>query len=194
MGSGTSGSCASSSGTRASVQVSSHTIIESDEDQMAAWVAKHGPLSISIDAMTSIWWSYTGGIVSECCNTDVDHAVLVVGFGEENGQKYWLVKNSWGENWGEQGYIRLERGSNQCGITYQPVGVVVSGAPTPVPPAPSPVPSPMPPAPTPSPTPSGKCPSDAQTVSKQGSVECLWTSGTGGLTIPPSAREYCTYI
>jgi len=192
--SGTSGSCSSSSRTVADIQVSSHVIIDSDEDQIAAWVAKNGPVSISIDAMSSIWWSYTGGIVDGCCNHDPDHAVLVAGFGEENGQKYWLVKNSWGESWGEQGYIRLERGSNQCGITYQPVGVVISGAPSPVPPpSPSPVP-PSPVPPSPSPTPSGKCPSDAQTVSKQGSVECLWTSGTGGLTIPPSAREYCTYI
>jgi len=193
--SGTSGLCASSSGTRASVQVASHIVVESDEDQMAAWVAKNGPLSITIDAMTSIWWSYTGGIVSGCCNTDVDHAVLVVGFGEENGQKYWLVKNSWGENWGEQGYIRLERGSNQCGITYQPVGAVISGAPTPVPP-PSPVPSPVPPAPTPtpSPPPSGNCPTDAQTATKGSNVECLWTSGVGGLVIPSSASEYCDYI
>lgn len=190
-GGGSSGSCASSSGTHAGVQVSSHTVIESDEDQMAAWVAKNGPLSITIDAMTSIWWGYTGGIVSTCCNTDVDHAVLLVGFGEENGQKYWLVKNSWGENWGEQGYIRLERGSNQCGITYMPVGVVISGAPTPVPP-PSPAPVPTPPAP--SPTPAGHCPSDAQTTTKAGAVECLWTSGVGGLIIPSSARQYCDYI
>jgi len=195
--SGTSGSCASSSGTRADIQVASHVIIDADEDQMAAWVAKNGPVSISIDAMTSIWWSYTGGIVSSCCNHDPDHAVLVTGFGEENGQKYWWVKNSWGENWGEQGYIRLERGSNQCGITYQPVGVVISGAPTPVPP-PSPLPSPVPPSPTPTPptppTPPGNCPTDAESVSKGGSIECLWSSGTGGLTIPSSAREYCTYI
>jgi len=189
---GTSGSCTSSSGTRADIEVASHIVVESDEDQMAAWVAKNGPLSISIDAMSSIWWAYTGGIVSECCNTDVDHAVLVVGFGEENGQKYWLIKNSWGESWGEQGYIRLERGSNQCGITYQPVGVVVAGAPTPAPP-PSPAPSPVP-VPIPAPTPVGKCPADAQTTSTGDAVECSWTSGVGGLTIPSSAREYCDYI
>merc|ERR1712166_1353833 len=187
--------CQASSGTQAAIQVTSHIVVESDEDAMAAWVTKNGPLSISVDAMTQYWWPYTSGIMSTCCNTDVDHAVLIVGFGVENGQKYWLVKNSWGENWGEQGYIRLERGSNQCGITYQPVGAVISGAPTPVPP-PSPVPSPVPPAPTPtpSPTPSGNCPADAQTVTKGGNVECLWTSGVGGLVIPSSAREYCDYI
>jgi len=193
-GSGTAPACAASSGTRAGIQVVKHATVESDEEVMAAWVAKNGPLSISIDAMTSIWWSYTGGIVSGCCNTQVDHAVLIVGFGEEDGQKYWLIKNSWSETWGESGYIRLERGSNQCGITYAPVGAIVSGEPTP--PSPSPVPpspSPLPPSPVPSPTPSS-CPQDAQQVTVGGQVECLWTSGSGGLTIPSTAREYCGYV
>merc|ERR1712098_552355 len=66
-------------------------------------------------------------------------------------------------------------------------GAVVSGSP-------SPTPSPQPtPSPTPSTTPSS-CPADAQEVTSGGAVECLWTSGTGGLAIPPSAREYCDYI
>ena len=71
--------CAASSGIRAAIQVTSHFVVESDEDKMAAWVTKNGPLFISIDAMTQLWWPYTSGIISTCCNTDVDHAVLVVG-------------------------------------------------------------------------------------------------------------------
>ena len=96
-------------------------------------------------------------------------------------------------------YIRLERGSNQCGLTYQPVGAVVSGAPTPSPPptptpAPTPTPSPTP-APTPSPSPSPSCPPDADhVVTEDGRDECLWSSGAHGLTIPASATEYCDYI
>jgi len=186
--------CAASSGTRAAIQVTSHIVVESDEDKMAAWVTKNGPLSISIDAMTQLWWPYTSGIISTCCNSDVDHAVLVVGFGVEAGQMYWLIKNSWGQSWGENGYIRLERGSNQCGITYQPVGAIVSGSPSPTPsPTPTPTPSPVP-TPTPSPSPSAKCPPDSDLVqTDDGSEECLWTSGAHGLTIPPTASEYCEY-
>merc|ERR1712046_190362 len=88
-----------------------------------------------------------------------------------------------------------ERGSNQCGITYAPVGAIVSGSPSPAP-TPTPTPTPPPsPVPTPTPSPSPKCPSDSDLVTTDdGRDECLWTSGAHGLTIPPSASEYCEYI
>ena len=56
-------------------------------------------------------------------NPDIDHAVVLVGYGEENGQKYWLVRNSWSPSWGELGYIkiaRLDKEEEVCGLDITP--------------------------------------------------------------------------
>lgn len=64
---------------------------------------------------------YKSGVYDEpkCSKTDLDHGVLLVGFGtdERTDKKYWLVKNSWGTTWGEQGYIKIVRGKNDCGVS-----------------------------------------------------------------------------
>ncbi|XP_072379839.1 cathepsin L-like proteinase [Diabrotica undecimpunctata] len=81
-----------------------------------------GPLSVGINAPPIV--GYGGGIfdVDGCPNGDGDlnHAVLAVGYGSENGLDYWIVKNSWGVGFGEQGYIRMRRGKNLCGIAVDP--------------------------------------------------------------------------
>ena len=62
---------------------------------------------------------FLSGVYDEpmCNSIEVDHAVLLVGYGTEDGLEYWLVKNSWGTSWGEQGYIKMARNqNNQCGI------------------------------------------------------------------------------
>jgi len=80
-----------------------------NETQIAAWL-QHGPLSISVAAGPLN--GYKGGIISgQTCNTtQVDHAVLLVGSGSENGTAYWKLKNSWGPAFGEGGYFRVQRG------------------------------------------------------------------------------------
>ena len=64
--------------------------------------------------------SYKKGVYqSKSCKggqMDVNHAVLAVGYGTENGVDYWLVKNSWAESWGDKGYFKIARGNNMCGI------------------------------------------------------------------------------
>lgn len=96
-------------------------------DQLALKEAVYiTPVSIAIEADTKYFQSYASGVLtSETCGTNLDHGVLIVGYGEENSQKYWLVKNSWGTTWGDQGYIKIGRSESSndagiCGIAMQP--------------------------------------------------------------------------
>lgn len=86
-------------------------------------IAHVGPIAISVDA--SAWSAYSSGIFNGCnqANPDIDHAVVLVGYGEEKGQKYWLVRNSWSPTWGEDGYIRVLRQDTEeqiCGTDTTP--------------------------------------------------------------------------
>lgn len=92
------------------------TTISSDENEIAMTLIANGPLSVLMDASTLSF--YHKGIYnpSVCNPTTLNHAVLLVGFGEDNGIDYWIVKNSWGTKWGEDGYFRIARGVNKCGI------------------------------------------------------------------------------
>jgi len=96
-----------------------------DQLSLKAAVAKQ-PVAVAIEADTKYFQSYSGGVLtSSSCGTSLDHGVLAVGYGEENGQKYWLVKNSWGTSWGEQGYVKIGRSESTndagiCGIAMDP--------------------------------------------------------------------------
>jgi len=79
------------------------------------------PVSVAIDASGADFQFYKSGIFTGSCGTELDHGVTAVGYGENNeGTKYWLVKNSWGTEWGEEGYIMMQRGVKAvegiCGI------------------------------------------------------------------------------
>lgn len=88
-----------------------------DEQHMLEIVATKGPLAVAIE-VNGNFMNYKQGIYNDhSCGQSVNHAVLVVGYGTENGQDYWLVKNSWGMEWGDKGYIKMARNQqNQCGI------------------------------------------------------------------------------
>jgi len=85
-----------------------------------------GPLSVAIEADQSAFQFYTSGVFSGTCGKNLDHGVLVVGYGTDSGNAYYIVKNSWGTSWGEKGYMRmidkatLNSGSGQCGILSEP--------------------------------------------------------------------------
>ncbi|KAL7861656.1 hypothetical protein SRHO_G00130970 [Serrasalmus rhombeus] len=99
------------------------TLSVGDEILLQKAVVAIGPISAAIDTSPKSFLLYQSGVYDEpaCSSTRLTHAVLVVGYGTDcSGRKYWLVKNSWGVQWGERGYIRMSRNKdNQCGIaTY----------------------------------------------------------------------------
>jgi cysteine peptidase B len=123
-GTGNTGSCQYHAAMPTGAQISGHIAIQSNEEAMAAWLVQHGPISIGVDAGND-WQNYQGGILTHCAAGQLDHAVLVVGVDTAHQPPYWIVKNSWGVSWGEQGYIRLHFGSDACGIKQDPRSAVV---------------------------------------------------------------------
>jgi C1A family cysteine protease len=108
------------------VHTDGQTTIQHNEDQMLTFLQQKGPISIGVDA--GQFQTYRGGILTNCRAGQLDHGVLIVGYGSENGQTYWKIKNSWGASWGESGYIRVAYGRNSCGLKNDPSSSVVSSA------------------------------------------------------------------
>jgi len=101
--------------------ISACTYIGKDEDNIRDVLYQTGPLSIGINAADMQF--YSKGIdnpsKSKCNPKQLDHGVLLVGYGVENNTPFWIIKNSWGSGWGEKGYYRIVRGKGACGMnTY----------------------------------------------------------------------------
>lgn len=113
---------------RAKVYINDSVELSKNENKMAAWLAQKGPISVAINAFGMQF--YRHGIARPlkplCSPWLIDHAVLLVGYGNRSKTPYWAIKNSWGTNWGEEGYYYLYRGSGACGVNTMASSAVVN--------------------------------------------------------------------
>ncbi|PIN25365.1 Cysteine proteinase Cathepsin L [Handroanthus impetiginosus] len=104
------------------VSIDGYEEVPQDERALQKAVA-HQPVSIAIEASGRALQLYSSGVFTGECGTELDHGVVVVGYGAENGVDYWVVRNSWGTKWGENGYFRMERNvrnpAGKCGIVME---------------------------------------------------------------------------
>ncbi|XP_018575905.1 cathepsin L-like proteinase [Anoplophora glabripennis] len=110
------GSCRFSS-SKSVFRISGYKDVRQSESSLLDAAATVGPIAVAINA--DHFQHYSGGVFDEssCDGVNLDHGVLVAGYGTQNGVPYWLVKNSWGASWGENGYVKMVRNkNNQCGI------------------------------------------------------------------------------
>ncbi|XP_030530482.1 thiol protease aleurain-like [Rhodamnia argentea] len=113
------GSCKFSAGAVGVQVLDSVNITLGAEDELKYAVAMVRPVSVAFQVVRSFQLYESGVFTSDTCGStpmDVNHAVLAVGYGVEDGVPYWLIKNSWGENWGDNGYFKMEMGKNMCGV------------------------------------------------------------------------------
>jgi len=91
---------------------------KNDETEMKKYVGTSGTLSVCVNAGS--WHSYRSGVMTNCPSRSTDHCVQIVGYGKtSDGLEYWKVRNSWGTNFGEEGFLRVALGSNQCDINSE---------------------------------------------------------------------------
>jgi len=108
------GKCVADAG-KISVTLSSHQELPANENALGDALAQ-GPVSVAIEADQSIFQFYTSGVLDGNCGKNLDHGVLAVGFAADSSTGYWIVKNSWGSSWGNQGYVWIRAMKNMCGI------------------------------------------------------------------------------
>ncbi|GMT03794.1 hypothetical protein PENTCL1PPCAC_25968, partial [Pristionchus entomophagus] len=107
-------------GNTTKVYIKDWRLLSQSEDAMADWLFKTGPITFGMNVTKSMY-SYRSGVFRPTeadCSTKSEgsHALTLMGYGSERGQDYWLVKNSWGDYWGDGGYFKLARGANVCGM------------------------------------------------------------------------------
>ena len=121
---GVDGTCNKEKAGSSAAKIKNYEDVPANSEAALLKAVSHHPVSVAIDAGGSDFQFYSGGVFTGQCGTELDHGVTAVGYGEtDDGTKYWLVKNSWGTGWGEDGYIRMERDIDAheglCGIAME---------------------------------------------------------------------------
>ncbi|CAL8134903.1 unnamed protein product [Prunus armeniaca] len=120
---GSDGICDEDSLKNRAVNISGYESIPANSEKSLQAAVAHQPVSVAVDAAGYAFQLYSSGIFTGQCGKNLNHGVTAVGYGEDSGKKYWIVKNSWGPDWGESGYIRMTRDSvdkkGTCGIAMQ---------------------------------------------------------------------------
>lgn len=117
---GSDGICNKAKQKNYAVKISGYETVPANNEKSLQAAVAHQPVSVAIDAGGYAIQLYSSGIFSGLCGKSLNHGVTAVGYGEENDDKYWIVRNSWGPDWGESGYIRMKRDTvdkeGTCGI------------------------------------------------------------------------------
>ncbi|XP_027071829.1 senescence-specific cysteine protease SAG39-like [Coffea arabica] len=121
---GTDGTCNANKEANHAAKITGYEDVPADSEAALLKAVANQPVSVAIDASGSAFQFYSSGVFTGDCGTELDHGVTAVGYGTStDGTKYWLVKNSWGSSWGENGYIRMQRDIDAkeglCGIAMQ---------------------------------------------------------------------------
>ncbi|KAK9066434.1 hypothetical protein SSX86_013756 [Deinandra increscens subsp. villosa] len=118
------GRCDSQKANAPVVSIDGHEDVPKNNEKALMKAVAHQPVAVAIDAGGADFQFYSEGVFTGKCGTQLDHGVAAVGYGTTlDGTKYWIVKNSWGAEWGEKGYIRMQRGTSDkrglCGIAME---------------------------------------------------------------------------